>query len=190
MRTFTMLMGLAMIAGCPEPATPDAAENAEADVEAPVDEPKEAEGQDEAAADAATPEMAPVTVADLNAGRADHMGKDVIVAGMFGGTAAEGEMVHVTVLASGEEGAESLMCASSEAAAWDGMEDKAELTVKGKVAEADGKTVLENCMKHDAKAAEMEEGSAEGEAAGEEGDAAEGAEAEGAEAEAEAQGEE
>ena len=162
MRRITMLLGLATtmaLAGCPQPA----AEEPEPEAEAPEPEPEP---------EPAEPMMKTMGVAAANAARADHVGKEV--KGMFGGTAMEGEATHVTVLASGDEGAASLVCVAADAAAFAGMADKAELTVKGTVAEADkaGSAVLEGCAPHKEKAA-----AAGGDAMG--GDDAEGGEGEG-----------
>ena len=178
MRKITMLLGLATamtLGGCPEQ------EVVEPEPEPVVDPEPEPEPEP-----APAPAMdAAMDVAGLNADRANHVGKEVSVAGMFGGSAEEGEMVHVTVLSSADEGAASLLCAMKDGAAFASVEDKSEITVKGTVSDKDmeGKAILDNCAMADKP---MEGDGAEMKP---EGDGAEGAEgAEGEEAGAEGEG--
>ena len=182
-----MMVGLAALVGCgTQGAVQTAAENAdkaEAEVaEAAAKTEAAAEGAAAEAVEAA-PAAAGIALADMLGASADHMGKEVTVAGVFGGAAAEGELVQVTLAASGEENAPSVMCMTDKAAgaAFDGTESHGAIMVRGTLAEKDGKPVLENCTKTEAAAADKEaeggeDAPAEGADAKPEGEAAEAAE--------------
>ena len=152
MRHMIMLLGLVALSGCPaaenneEEAAPEQVANEE-------EMAKEAEG---AMADAVEAAPSALALGDLMGAKDAHMGKPVTVRAMLGasGEAAEGEMVEITLNASGEEGAASITCVSK--GALEG-EENAEVTVSGTMVEKDGKVVLENCMKAEAPAAEEAE---------------------------------
>lgn len=151
----------------PDPAVVEAEKEAEMKA-------KEAE-MAAAAAKAEAEKMAAkaMSIGDLMAAKADQMGKSVTIAGTYASMEEKDGATHVTIAASSDEGAASLVCVM--AGTVEGMEAGAEMKVTGTLAEADGVAMLNDCAKAEEPA--MAEGdAAEGTAAeGEgEGDAAEG----------------
>ena len=178
MRTFTILMGM-MATGCGTPSS--APEPEAAPEEAPAEEAAEAATEGAAAEAAAAPAEA-MGLAALMTAKADHLGKEVVVAAVYSASETHDEMTHMTLATPPVEGAEPQMitCMAGADAGFAEMEENAPVTVKGTLAEADGKVMLENCMKHEM--AQAEEGAEAGgeEAHATEGEAAEGEAAEGA----------
>ncbi|MEM7789600.1 MAG: hypothetical protein AAF594_17915 [Bacteroidota bacterium] len=160
----TLVVGL--VAALFTVACDDTAPSTTADpaAEAAAAAAKEAEAAAEAAkeaelAAAAAAEAKGMAIADLMAAKADQMGKAVTVSAVYASHEMHEEMAHVTLAASTDEGADTLLCAMADAAALEGIEPGAEMTVQGTLADKDGAAVLEGCApKADAEAAAEGEG--------------------------------
>ena len=104
-------------------------------------------------------EVEAMTVDKLNEKRADHVGKTVTVSGFYSSTTKQGnpvEQINVAVLSAPEstgadgEKTPKLLCIASpdNEAMFDGLVQKSEITVSGKVDEGDffGGAMLQDCV--------------------------------------------
>ncbi|MEN0062426.1 MAG: hypothetical protein AAGA48_09750 [Myxococcota bacterium] len=181
MQKMTLVMGLvaALATACGEqtattPEVDPAAEAAAAEAKAAEEA---AAKEAEAAAAAAKAAAMGMSIADLMTNKADQLGKTVTVAAMYASHEMKDEMAHVTLTASVDEGAATILCAMADGAGLEEMEANADMRVTGTLAEDEGVVMLKDCAK--AAPVEAEGGEAPADAA--EGEAVEGAEAPAAE---------
>ncbi len=140
MRLACVILPLVLLVACGEDAAPASAPApaAKADPPAPPPAPAPAAGGD-------------MDVTSLNAAREAHVGQDVTARGYLLGTTRQGDpvtQINISVGAAADIKAESVICIADPAdESFEGLAQKSEITVKGKVAEKDffGKTMLEGC---------------------------------------------
>ena len=145
----TLAIGLAALVtacgGTTTPSTEDPAAKVAAEAAKETREAAAAEAEAEAAA--AREAAAPMSIADLMAAKAEKMGQTVTIAALYASHEAKDELTHVTLVASAEEGAATLLCAMVDGSGLDGMEANAEVNVQGTLTDQDGVAVLQDCTK-------------------------------------------